>query len=97
MHLATAVGCTSLAETNSVSQSFIPITNTEERILQSTLFQNLITEHTRADCVQGSGLEQAASSELQSHLSEEALEEGSGQHVPGNGVCDGGEDPVELP
>ncbi len=29
-------------------------------------------------------------------LSEEALEEGSGQHVPGNGVSDGREDPVEL-
>ena len=30
-------------------------------------------------------------------LSEEALEEGPGQHVPGNGVSDGSEDPVQLP
>lgn len=31
------------------------------------------------------------------HLSEEALEEAAGQHVPGDAVGDGGEDPVELP
>ncbi len=30
------------------------------------------------------------------HLSEEALEEAARQHVPGDAVCDGGEDPVEL-
>lgn len=29
-------------------------------------------------------------------LSEESLEEGSRQHVPGNGISDGGEDPVQL-
>ena len=33
---------------------------------------------------------------MQACLSEEALEEGAGQHVPGNGVCDGREDPVQL-
>lgn len=29
-------------------------------------------------------------------LSKQALKQGSGQHVPGNRVCDGGEDPVQL-
>ena len=33
---------------------------------------------------------------MQVCLSEEALEEGSGQHVPRNGIRDGSEDPVEL-
>ena len=32
----------------------------------------------------------------QPHLPEQALEERAGQHVPGNGVGDGGEDPVQL-
>ena len=30
-------------------------------------------------------------------LSKEALEERSGQHVPGNGIGDSSEDPIELP
>ena len=30
-------------------------------------------------------------------LPKKALEEGARQHVPGNGVSDGGENPVELP
>ena len=37
-----------------------------------------------------------AEERLGKHLAEEALEEGSRQQVPGDGVCDSSEDPVEL-